>query len=175
MAFTFKNIKGISVVDLSCKLENALWKSRFRFGQIFTRAKSIEIRQIRLKQKKDYCGNHPFACPVRPGFNPPHKRTSFLEGLDWVSFNDLINDLLDELNVSADVQSSLVVIRKDERRCTKYDGHKLSNNLDSEWNKYGNYENKIGKQPTKTKFPKGTPGILGYTNSTINKLLTNYA
>lgn len=103
----------------------------------------------------------PSVCPVRPGGNFPHRKLNFLEGSDWISFNDLINDLLDNLRVSADVRSSLVIIRKDERRCVKYDGHKLGNNLDSEWNKIGEYENRIGKQTT-TEFPEGTPGILGY-------------
>lgn len=166
MAFTFKNIKGISIIDLSYKLENAIAKSRFFLSVIKNLPNKITIHNVRLKEKKNYCGNHPFACPIRKRdedlTHKQHlrKNYNFLEGADWVAFNDLCNDILDKFHVSADVASSLCVIRKGDKRCVKYDGHKLGNG-NSEWNKEGVYQNKIGVK-TKSEFPDGTPGITGY-------------
>lgn len=61
MAFTFKKIQGISTCDLAYKLENAFHKSRFKVGKIVAKGRNLEIGNVRLKQSKDYCGNHPFA------------------------------------------------------------------------------------------------------------------
>lgn len=159
MAFTIKNIVGASLELVGKNLAGALDVSRF-VSRIEEHKNKITVHDVRLKQKKLYCGSHPFKCPLRhePGLRN-HRKTKFLEGADWVAFNDLINDVLDNLGVSADVASSLVVIRKGTYRCIKYDGHKTEGF--SEWNKFGEYKNCIGKI-VKSKFPVGTPGIVEY-------------
>ncbi len=163
MAFVIKNIIsiGVSTEKIGAELEKILTKSRFT-ALVEISGDKVKIRNVRLKQNKDYCGNHPFACPVRPWGNEKHKKLNYLEGADWVAFNDMINDVLDNLGVSADVASSLVVIRKGEKRCVNYGGHAL-NKFNNEWNKEGEkYENWIGKKAGRSKYPIGTPGIPEY-------------
>jgi len=164
MAFVIKNIigTGVSTEKIGAELEKILTKSRFT-ALVEISGDKVKIRNVRLKQNKDYCGNHPFTCPIRPWGNEKHKKLNYLEGADWVAFNDMVNDVLDDLGVSADVASSLVVIRKGEKRCVNYGGHLLSNKIDNEWNKEGEkYENWIGKKAERSKFPIGTPGIPAY-------------
>ncbi len=86
MAFTIKNISGASMDLIVKNLTQIFDQSRF-VARIETRSNKITIHDVRLKEKKDYCGNHPFACPVR-GFERPHKKYKYLEGADWVAFND---------------------------------------------------------------------------------------
>ena len=157
MAFTLKNIIGADLEFLRNKLERALSSSRFS-ATIKSYNTKLTIHDVRLKQSKDYCGNHPFSCPVRQ-FERPHKKYNYLEGADWVVFNDLINDILDLHGISANVASSLVVIRKGRKRCIKYWGHKLGNGIDSQWDKEGKYEDYVGKKVGRSEFPEGTPGI----------------
>lgn len=161
MAFVIKNIVGASTEKIEVELQKILAKSRF-VALVENSGNKIAIRNVRLKTNKDYCGNHPFACPVRPWGENKHKKLNFLEGADWVAFNDMVNDVLDKLEVSANVASSLVIIRKGEKRCVNYGGHAL-NEFNNEWNRNGeNYENWIGRQAKRSKFPEGTPGIAEY-------------
>lgn len=62
----------------------------------------IEIRVIRLTTAKPYCGNHPGPCRMT---GTKRAKRNYLEWADWVAFNDLINDVLDEYNVAADVRA----------------------------------------------------------------------
>jgi hypothetical protein len=88
---------------------------------------------------------------------------SCLEGADWVAFNDMLNDVLDALNVSANVASSLCIIRKGAMRRIEYDGHKLGNGIDSEWNKdSAHYADRRGQVSPRSEYPAGTPGIPEY-------------
>lgn len=163
MAFVIKNIIGSGVENVATKLRFAFSNSRFT-ARIETPRNKVTIHDVRLINKKDYCGNHPFACPVRP-YQPhkPHKHTKHLEGADWVAFNDMINDVLDAMNVSANVASSLCIIRKGEKRRVEYDGHKLGNGIDSEWNRDSmEYEDRRGKVSARSEYPQGTPGIPEY-------------
>lgn len=159
MAFEIKKISGASVLDVNIALAKALLISRFTAR--FERGKDkVTIHDIRLREAKDYCGNHPNACPIRPTGPRPHKKMKYLEGADWIGFNDMLNDVLDSLSVSANVASSLCIIRKGNARRMRYVGHFLGNGIDSEWNRddteYGSYLRK-GHPPTD--YPKDTPGI----------------
>ena len=71
----------------------------------FAKGGIIEIKGVRKRQRSDYCGNHPGECVINPFVERPHKKHTFLEGSDWVEFNDIVNDLLDALTVAADVYS----------------------------------------------------------------------
>lgn len=74
----------------------------------------------------------------------------------------MLNDVLDALNVSANVASSLCIIRKGALRRTEYHGHKLGNGLDSEWNKDTDaqyYVDRRNRITSRSLYPKDTPGI----------------
>lgn len=160
MAFVIKNISGVEPSTIAYALENALARSRFTATVERNITSKVSIHNVRLRQKKYYCGNHPYACPVHPGGERPHKRLNYLEGADWVGFNDMINDVLDELGCVADVASSLCIIRKGERRRTEYHGHTVGNG--SEWDKNTScnfYVDCRGMVPPKTEFPIDTPGL----------------
>lgn len=86
----------------------------------------LRLRRIRLKRAKDYCGQHAGPCRVTPGFARPHPKTRYLEGADWVAFDDMLNDILDRHKVVADVWShgnefvAKYVIRRGAERRTAY-------------------------------------------------------
>lgn len=164
MAFVIKNISTKSlngVRNLVRAIHAAGEKSRFTFTNETTHNHTrIKIGTVRLRDAKDYCGNHPLPCPVRPGGHRPHKRLNYLEGADWVAFNDMLNDVLDKMKISADVASSLVIIRKGQERCVYYDSRPFPNGIDNEWVKDSRqFENRIGKKSKRSEYPPGTPGI----------------
>lgn len=144
-------------------LANAINRSRFTATLIQIKH-GFEIGTVRLRQSKDYCGNHPLPCPVRPyQAHKPHIHSKCLEGADWVAFNDMLNDVLDKLRVSANVASSHVIIRKGEKRCTVYMSQPLGNGIDNEWQRdSGCFENKMGMKSPRSDYPTGTPGIPEY-------------
>lgn len=161
MAFTIKKIEGANTNLIELQLCKALAQSRF-VASITNTGTALKFSKIRLKQSKDYCGNHPYACPVRPGGPKPHIHSKCLEGADWVAFNDMLNDVLDALNVSANVASSLCIVRKGALRRVEYHGHKLGNGIDSEWNRDAdaeNYQDWRGRIAARSTFPQDTPGI----------------
>lgn len=161
MAYAIKRIKGVRPSDIAHLLYQKLLLSRFT-ADITTTPRRVEMRNIRLKAKKDYCGNHPLPCPVRPGqAHKPHKHHKFLEGADWVAFNDMVNDVLDAHNITANVGSSLVTTRMGDERCVCYDSQPLGNGIDNEWRKNsGCFENHMGETDVaRSDYPPGTPGI----------------
>lgn len=65
----------------------------------------VKVTEVRLKKAKDYCGQHPGPC-VNFGFGErKHRKHKFLEGLDWVGFNQMVNDTFDRLKIDCDVFS----------------------------------------------------------------------
>lgn len=88
----------------------------------------IKIKNVRLRNRKDYCGAHPGPCLVNPlRSETPHKATRLLEGLDWVGFNHMLNDWLDEREQACTVFSynresmaHRYYIRRGRRRRVKY-------------------------------------------------------
>lgn len=164
MAFVIKNIKGSTAMKIFQAILKVEAKSRFIFTMEttnnFTR---IKISNVRLRESKHYCGNHPLPCPVRP-FPTRHIHSKCLEGADWVAFNDMLNDVLDKLKVSADVASSLVIIRKGLERCTCYEAQAIPNSIDNEWVKdSGMFSNWIERKESKmSAYPNGTPGVPEY-------------
>lgn len=63
----------------------------------------LKISRVRLRIPKLYCGQHAGPCPIRFGGERPHKLGRWLEGSDWVGFDDFLNDVLDRYKVEADV------------------------------------------------------------------------
>lgn len=60
---------------------------------------AVDLGKLRLTSPKPYCGQHPGECLV----GGPRKRSTHLEWEDWIALNGLVNDVLDSLEVSADV------------------------------------------------------------------------
>lgn len=92
-------------------LMTTLTRSRFVTSLEIVNSYTLKFRMVRLKVRKPYCGNHPAHCETRGIVRKPRK-LNFLEGADWVAFNDLLNDVLDSLAISATVKSSACLIRK---------------------------------------------------------------
>lgn len=91
--------------------------SRFKANVEAVSDKRIKVSKIRLKESKPYCGSHPFVCDIEGG-----RKANFLEGADWVEFNDRLNDVLDRLNAVAYVRSMICIVRKGGKRRVRYDG-----------------------------------------------------
>src|SRR5947209_8616203 len=122
MAYTITVRNESQALQVITTLYSYLDRSRFTMGSVETvkrPRKGVEVRlfSIRLKMSKGYCGNHPGARRVIGRKHAPHK---FLEGLDWCSFNDMVNDLLDRLDLDADVRSTTCWVRKGGKRRTCY-------------------------------------------------------
>lgn len=135
-------------------------KHPVRYGSI------LALKAIRLRVSKDYCGNHAFACDVA---NPrragrPHRHTKFLEGADWVAFNDLVNDVCDLLGLYAHVWSDAlnvdrgIVVRRGYERCVRYFA-RVSQGGD--WCRFGEYRDCRDKRIV-ADYPAGTPGYPRY-------------
>ena len=154
---------GSTTFDFNCK-ENRRQpgRARRRRGQLW------RFRNIRLRHVKDYCGQHAFSCAVANPGRPPgrHRHAAYLEGADWVAFNDMVNDVLDDLNVSAEVWSDArnvergVSVRHGFRRCVEYQaslaqgGDWLREGVFADWRKR--------KKRRRAKYPAGTPGLAKY-------------
>lgn len=143
-------------------LQRAFSRSRFTglHGELVPEvdSKTIEFRNIRLRKSKPYCGNHPGACLA--GGNRSERSGVWLEGADWAEVNDLINDVLDGLDVSAYVASSSCVIRRGRKRRITYGVmEKVPGHPD--WDKNGeddDYQEWIGLKAPRAEIPMGTPG-----------------
>lgn len=143
------------------ELHNAIDNSRFTVNKIEDQSNSrnnwLKLREIRLRTRKDYCGNHPGACV---GLLQRHRKGVWLEGADWVSINTLVNDVCDEFNVIANISTTVCKIRKGNLRRMHYGGHTLGFfqewNMDEDAHKWEDWMGRIAPDPTWT---YGTPGL----------------
>lgn len=84
---------------------------------------ALKIKGVRLKRKKPYCGQHAGPCRLT---GIKHHPRFYLEGLDWVAFNDMLNDLCDAHRIEADIwtdgreQSGRLYLRHGRRRRDRY-------------------------------------------------------
>jgi hypothetical protein len=76
----------------------------------------IVLRKIRLREAKLYCGQHAGPCDLPRPFERPKKKLRILEWFDFIEFNGLVNDVLDELHCAADVWSTPPDLRLDRGR-----------------------------------------------------------
>lgn len=119
-----------------------------------TKTQWVIMGKIRLKNAKEYCGQHSGACQIEK----KNRKAYFLEGADWVEVDDMINDVLDALSISADIQSMICVLRTGRKRRIRY----TSSHADGEWDKVGaeeDYEDWCGKIAPNSEFAMGTPGL----------------
>jgi hypothetical protein len=148
--------------DIAWAIQGRIANSRFT-AEVETMRRAVKILKVRLRKKKLYCGNHPKACEAPGGGK--HKRLDYLEGADWVEFNDLINDVLDKLNVECSVATSQCILRKGRRRRVEYEANEQFPNGTWKWDMDGpdfHYVDNCGNTEVDkvlSKFPFGTPGI----------------
>jgi hypothetical protein len=145
--------------ELRETLWSAIQQSRFSVGEIENQSNSrtgwLKLRTIRLKEAKPFCGSHPIACDIAGG-----RRAKFLEGADWVEFNDLINDVCDDLGISADIKTAVCQIRDGRRRRIRYDAYWQVNQW--QWVMHGDdndYKDWCKKDAPDSWYPEGTPGL----------------
>ena len=96
---------------------------------------TIHLNEIRLKERKHFRGCAPEFTDWQ--LARPCKRMQFLEAADWIEWNDLLNDMLDELDCSADVLSSACIVRKGRLRRIRYDTWEDNNGIRCSWEKTG--------------------------------------
>ncbi len=140
---------------------------------------TIKVDDIRLRQAKDYCGSHPGRCSTHlyqlPTAPPRHTRTRLLEGGDWVGFANGLNELLDYLNVAADVWTycprdrrqygQRYYLRKGSSRRVRHREH-----YSSEWDRHIYAEDFIdccAQAPPVTIYPDGTPGLAAWQRELV--------
>lgn len=132
------------VANLETSLIFYFENSRFVFtvdSQVRAKKIIISLRKIRLKESKPYCGSHPGPCIIEGR----KRKAVFLEGLDWIEFNDILNNWADALPLEADISSSVCAIRIGRKRRMDYRGHN-EGTKQAEWDKYGEkYEDYCGK------------------------------
>lgn len=140
---------------IRCLFMDYLYDSRFTISEIFWKNNKIHIKDVRLKESKSYCGNHPGPC--KGLVEKKNRKISFLEGADWVAFDALLNDVLDALCIDGDAGNRQVNIRLGRQRRISYD---LGSHGD-DWQKFGSYQDYAdwcGQQAPPTEYPSGTPG-----------------
>jgi hypothetical protein len=165
------------------RLGQAIAASRFtadiRHGKVKRKDRKtykavLMVHEVRLRKTKVYYGNHPAACKNTEELRkrPFGGKALYLEGADWVGWNDLVNDVLDALGVDADVASSVCEIRIGRNRRIRYDYHVEEREYETlqgvetrsipEWDRFGDsndYGDYCGKPAPVTEYPEGTPGL----------------
>lgn len=168
---------------LDAKLKASRFTARTSLEKSSPNRPGIKIECIRLRRKKDYCGAHPGPCLVG---GRRHTRAFYLEGLDWVGFNALLNDLLDANAVDAHVFSfnreaiisGRYYIRRGRRRRTAYP-YAVRGGRFAHWTQTKDdlehlFEDFCGKDPPDMEDAlaglDGTPGYACYTLEEEDKL-----
>ncbi len=165
MAFQIKCASPDEAARAAAAIQQRLHQSRFFVNvatNVYTRPRrggkvDLFIMTVRLREAKPYCGNHAGPCQVGAG---KHKRARTLEGLDWVAWNDMLNDALDEIEHAGDAGSPRVRIRRDGRRRVEYSG-----SGHGDWDKDGPYEDWRGKLAPPSRATAGTPGQADWRRS----------
>ena len=172
MAYKIKLAPGVDGWQVQMVLQQWLSRSRFwarevrrtsrldRSGQSYD---VVTMHRLRLKRLKPYCGNHPGPCALSG--HAPNKRGGYLEGADWVALHDMVNDLLDQLEISADVSTSWGIwVRKGYRRRTKFWADALGTR-NATWHRDdpGWYIDNRGGVSIRSQLPDATPGIPEWT------------
>lgn len=129
---------------------------------------SLKILGVRLRRKKYYCGQHAGPCQISPFFEKKHKLASWLEGADWVAFNDMLNDLCDKYRISANIWSEResvgrLYLRQWSARCNYYGGdHQRGQHWQGNKDTLSEFTTDhfgVAEPAERSDFEEGTPGI----------------
>lgn len=166
----------IDLFSLKAVLDKKIAGSRFtvRVEVAFLRGtkRGLKISEVRLRNKKDYCGAHPGPCLVT---GKKHIRAAYLEGLDWVGFNALVNDTLDATSTEATVftynresRETRYFVRRGRLRRVRYPYEYAVSGRFAHWTQGGDlaFEDHCGKPPPEIDYSatlNGTPGYPCYT------------
>ena len=173
---TIEHIGGYDPYVLASDLRQLANSSRFSFEVVLPRSASynqrIELKSIRLKTSKEYCGSHPGACEL--AFRQ-HKNRKYLEGADWVQFNDMLNIYMDANQISCVIWSNPVERQNSQRgerlririgmhRRINYDMRPSEGPFfgNATWELNGEIKDFVIADKNLTcysAFPEGTPGI----------------
>jgi hypothetical protein len=145
-------------------LKNSRFDARIELHHHYRWKYVIRISNIRLRHSKPYCGQHPGPC-VNLFFVRKTRNGCWLEGADWVGWNDGLNSVLDELSVDAEVWShcldsercSRFMIRKGKARRVDYES--TSHGTHEVWVAEGTFEDWCGRKAPTSTYPQDTPGI----------------
>lgn len=131
----------------------------------------IKIETVRLKVRSDhYCGQHPGPCRVGNRNSNFGKHGAFyLEGLDWIELNYLLNDVLDALGLEADIWSynreargGRYYVRRGRCRRVRYgsETEEFYGRIFEHWTEAtdADFLDCVGRTPPFPEFPAGTPG-----------------
>jgi hypothetical protein len=138
-------------------------------ARIDPRKDSLKILGVRLRRKKPYCGQHAGPCQVT-FVQKKHKTTAYLEGADWVAFNDMLNDLCDRFKIECTIWSEResdgrLYLRVGRKRCNAYFasmryGFLWDGKQDLEDDRYFNDTHFGVRTPApRSEYEDGTPGI----------------
>lgn len=160
--------KNVNPGNLALIIQNHVNQSTRFTCDVFLIGKTvIKIKDIRLVEARKYCGNHPNECEIGGG----GRMGKYLEGADWVEFNDTINDILDALEVSANVGTAVCKVRKLNRRRTYYGSHMQGRfwqwNMDEPDDFYTDWS--LTPSPN-SDYPFGTPGVYERNNDWIREI-----
>jgi hypothetical protein len=170
---------GTVVWWLQKKIESSRFTADVSVKDFRKRTPAVKVSCVRLKNKKSYCGAHPGPCQANGGRKRMNAR--YLEGLDWVGFNALLNDVLDGISADCTVFSynnesltSRYYIRLGTRRRVQYP-YKCSSVGGIRWfthwtqdkdYKTEDFQDYCGKSPPAVPCDiamSGTPGYPCYT------------
>ena len=128
----------------------------------------VTLSEVRLLESRPYCGNHPAECERPHPHGHKLRKAAYLEGTDWVAFNDMVNDTLDNLGHEGNAATAICVIRTNGRRRTNYGMYRSFNQ--NQWEKTGHldqdYADCRGKTAPISDYPFGTPGTYAWKKDT---------
>lgn len=117
---------GLSEDEFKDRLKSFIGRTRFRIGSLYSKRVSgrkycalFIINEVRLKNKRPYFGFGAMAGSGK-GAGPKIKQATYLQGVDWIEFNDLLNDLCDKENVSSRIWTGTCLIRDGMKRRIRY-------------------------------------------------------
>lgn len=160
-------VKNAEIGDVMAAVLREFFGSRFTMEVFTPKLGEVSISKVRLEKSKEYCGNHMKACELA---DKNHRHSRYLEGADWVEFNDRVNDAMDRMGVDAKIASAKssqgCIIRKGEKRRIRYDSNTRVGFSPQNYAWIVDYDAPedhwkmcIGEEAPRSIFPKGTPGI----------------
>lgn len=168
--------KIVAALRQSEKSSRFVWRIDRRDTPKF---KQVHLYEIRLKQAKDNCGQHPGPCILN---SKPHRRRTTLEGLDWVGWNDGLNDICDKRGWSVDIWSYNIestegrfFIRRGVERRVRYDCSLRNEFGGLLWVTDPNsFENWCDRSAPRSVYPSGTPGIPAWSLRDEKRMRAQY-